>query len=148
VLAVLETIGTPDRVDAWVAGQLAAQGQVPGFHHPVYQGDDLRVAPLREAARNVVAAAGHEAFVQVAVRLEEAVRRRTGQAPVADLYLAPLYWAVGIPPAMFPLIVAVGRIAGWVAHVNEQYGSPGLIRPRARYTGPVGLQYVPLRRRK
>jgi len=27
--------------------------------------------------------------------------------------------------------------AGWVAHVMEQRGSPALLRPRARYVGPV-----------
>jgi citrate synthase len=32
-------------------------------------------------------------------------------------------------------VFAVGRSAGWSAHVLEQYGSEGLLRPRARYLG-------------
>ncbi|MEM9874883.1 MAG: citrate synthase, partial [Myxococcota bacterium] len=33
-------------------------------------------------------------------------------------------------------LFALGRGAGWVAHVFEQRRSPTLLRPRARYVGP------------
>lgn len=38
----------------------------------------------------------------------------------------------GTPAAIF----AVGRAAGWVAHVLEQRRSGETLRPRARYVGP------------
>jgi citrate synthase len=44
-------------------------------------------------------------------------------------------------------VFAVARISGWVAHVLEQYGQEGLIRPRAAYLGPTQMEYRPLRRR-
>jgi citrate synthase len=34
------------------------------------------------------------------------------------------------------LIFALGRIAGWIGHIIEQYQVAHLIRPRARYNGP------------
>ena len=41
-------------------------------------------------------------------------------------------------PADAPLILfALGRTAGWIAHAIEQYADATLIRPRARYTGPI-----------
>ena len=37
-----------------------------------------------------------------------------------------------------PLVLfALGRTAGWIAHAIEQYAAATLIRPRARYTGPL-----------
>jgi len=33
-------------------------------------------------------------------------------------------------------VIAVSRIAGWTAHLLEQYADNRLIRPRAEYVGP------------
>jgi citrate synthase len=30
---------------------------------------------------------------------------------------------------------------GWTSHIMEQWSNNRLIRPRSRYTGPVGLHY-------
>ncbi len=38
-------------------------------------------------------------------------------------------------------IFAMSRIAGWAAHVLEQYADNRLIRPRARYVGPSYRPY-------
>ena len=41
-------------------------------------------------------------------------------------------------PRDAPLILFVlGRTAGWIGHMVEQYAIDELIRPRARYTGPA-----------
>ena len=53
--------------------------------------------------------------------------------------------ALGIATDLFTPIFAVSRIAGWTAHVLEQYANNRLIRPRAEYIGPEYPQrYVPL----
>ena len=44
-------------------------------------------------------------------------------------------------------IFAVGRIAGWSAHIMEQHGDNRLIRPESEYTGPVGKRYIPIAER-
>jgi citrate synthase len=49
---------------------------------------------------------------------------------------------------LFTPVFAVSRIAGWTAHVREQFANNRLIRPRAEYTGPQYPQpYVALDRR-
>jgi citrate synthase len=45
--------------------------------------------------------------------------------------------AVGLPRPLFTPMFAVGRTAGWCAHIAEQRAHGRLIRPASRYTGPV-----------
>jgi citrate synthase len=41
----------------------------------------------------------------------------------------------------------MSRVAGWIAHVLEQYENNRLIRPRARYVGETDLPFPPLEER-
>ncbi|HET8624153.1 MAG TPA: citrate/2-methylcitrate synthase [Gemmatimonadales bacterium] len=143
---LLEEIRTPNRVEQIVAERLAAGG-IPAFGHPVYR-EDPRTAPMREAAAVACEVARCGDWFGLARAVEERVRSATGQYPNVDFYLAPLYHALGIPPELFTPVFAVGRIAGWAAHILEQYGQPGLIRPRAAYVGAEREEYRPLARRR
>jgi citrate synthase len=64
-----------------------------------------------------------------------------------DFYSASTYFMLGIPVDLYTPIFAVSRISGWTAHVLEQYANNKLIRPRAEYTGPSNLAYVPIDQR-
>jgi citrate synthase len=64
--------------------------------------------------------------------------------PNVDLYSGSVYAQMGIPVDLFTPVFAISRIAGWTAHVLEQYAHNRLIRPRAEYTGPTHRQFVPL----
>jgi len=62
-----------------------------------------------------------------------------------DFYSASTYALLGIPMDLFTPIFAVSRVAGWTAHVLEQYNNNRLIRPRAEYIGPPYPQsFIPL----
>ena len=45
--------------------------------------------------------------------------------------------ALGMPAGAVAGLFAVGRAAGWVAHALEQVATGHLLRPRARYIGPL-----------
>ncbi|HEX3344367.1 MAG TPA: citrate/2-methylcitrate synthase [Polyangiaceae bacterium] len=45
--------------------------------------------------------------------------------------------AIGLPREAFSPAFAVGRVAGWCAHVLEQRATGRLIRPASRYVGPA-----------
>jgi citrate synthase len=64
--------------------------------------------------------------------------------PNVDYYSGSAYHLMGIPLDLFTPIFAVSRISGWTAHILEQYANNRLIRPRAEYTGPRDLPYVPI----
>jgi citrate synthase len=57
-----------------------------------------------------------------------------------------LYY-VGIPIDLFTPMFACARMAGWAAHVIEQYKDNVLIRPQSEYIGPLDVHYVPLSER-
>ena len=52
-----------------------------------------------------------------------------------EFYTAILLDAIGMPRETFTPAFAVGRVAGWLAHIDEQRRSARIIRPRARYVG-------------
>ena len=103
---------------------------------------------MREAAATACEVARCGEWFGLARAVEERVRSTTGKYPNVDFYLAPLYHALGIPPELFTLVFAVGRISGWAAHILEQYEQPGLIRPRAAYVGAEQEEFRPLARRR
>ena len=67
--------------------------------------------------------------------------------PNVDFYSASCYFTMGIPIDLFTPVFAVSRVAGWTAHILEQYADNRLIRPRAEYVGEKDVPYVPLDRR-
>jgi citrate synthase len=55
---------------------------------------------------------------------------------------------MGIPIDLFTPLFAASRVAGWCAHVLEQYSNNRIYRPRGKYVGPTGLAYVPIEDRE
>ncbi len=64
-----------------------------------------------------------------------------------DFFSAPMLYYLGIPTALDTCVFAASRVAGWSAHVIEQYRDATLIRPGADYVGPKEAAYVPLESR-
>ena len=73
-----------------------------------------------------------------------AARDAVGLGPNIDFALATMCRALSLPEAGPFAVFATGRSAGWLAHAQEQYASPKLIRPRARYVGDEPQSRTPL----
>ncbi len=56
-----------------------------------------------------------------------------------EFFTAVLLDTVGLPRELFSPLFAMGRVAGWCAHVEEQRATGKLIRPASEYVGPRGL---------
>ncbi len=126
-----------------------------GFGHRVYKNFDPRATFLRKAADNVIKTMGiNDPLLNIAKGLEEValsdeyfIERKL--YPNVDFYSGILYRAMGIPPAMFTVMFALGRLPGWIAHWKELRQDPGsrINRPRQVYTGPNERTYVPMDQR-
>ena len=75
--------------------------------------------------------------MQLAKGVCEAVYASLGLRPTLDFALAALARTIDTPRYSPLAIFALGRTAGWIGHAIEQYALDQLIRPRARYTGPL-----------
>jgi citrate synthase len=151
VMKMLIEIGQdapPDRVDAFVRGKLARKEKIPGFGHRVYNTEDPRATHLRQMSRELGQKAGNTRWFEMSERIEAIVRAEKKLYANVDFYSASTYYTMGIGLELFTPIFAVSRIAGWTAHVLEQYANNRLIRPRADYTGPTYPQaWIPLEQR-
>jgi citrate synthase len=87
---------------------------------------------------------GQPQWYEMSVKIDELVTSEKGLKPNVDFYSASVYHSLGIPRDLFTPIFAISRMAGWTAHILEQYENNRLIRPRAEYVGPVNAHYVPL----
>jgi citrate synthase len=144
VMRTLEEIGAPDQADAFARRVLAEKRRLMGFGHRVYKAGDPRARILKVLAAKACQRSGHGVWFDIAVRLHEAVNREKGLIPNVDFYSAPLFAALGIPVDLFVPVIAVSRIAGWTAHLLEQYADNRLIRPRADYVGRPRRPFTPL----
>jgi len=149
VIRMLLEVGTADKAVERVQKMLSVKGvKVPGFGHRVYRTDDPRATHLRVMSEELGKSTGHEDLYLMSKRVEETVRAEKKLNPNVDFYSASTYYSLGIPIDLFTPIFAVSRMAGWTAHVLEQYHNNRLIRPRAEYKGnPDGMQWVPMSQR-
>jgi citrate synthase len=147
VILNLLDMGSIDKIDPWVTKKLADHEKIMGFGHAVYKAYDPRATELKRIAKEVGASAGSTKWVEMTERMEEAVWKQKKLYPNVDLYSASVYYTLGIPTAYFTPVFAMSRVAGWCAHVMEQYADNKLIRPRAQYVGSRDVAYPPMEQR-
>ncbi len=153
VIRMLTEIGSLDNVDAFIAGVKAGETRLQGFGHRVYKNYDPRAKIIKRTADEVFEVTGKNPLLDIALKLEEVAledeyftSRRL--YPNVDFYSGLIYQAMGFPVAMFPVLFAIPRISGWLAHWNELLEQDQRIaRPRQLYTGPAQRDYVPIHQR-
>jgi citrate synthase len=147
VREMLEEIGTPDRAPDWVRERLAAKQKVMGFGHRVYKTWDPRATVLREIAERLGRHFGETHWFEISMRVQESVMEAKPLYPNVDFYTASVYSALGLPPDLYTPLFAAARMAGWTAHIREQYADNRLIRPDSEYVGPEPRAWKPLESR-
>lgn len=125
VQEMLDAIGTVEQAKSWLQVTLAKGERVMGIGHRVYETEDPRAEALRERAR----LANPQEFVLARGVEEIALTLLAEQKPGRHLhtnvafYSAILLNAIGLPSDLFTPTFAVGRVAGWTAHILEQVGN-------------------------
>lgn len=154
VLRMLEKIGSKENIPAFLEGVKKKENLLMGFGHRVYRNYDPRAAIIRGIAYEVFSIMGEEPLIEVAVELEKLAREddyfvSRKLFPNVDFYSGLIYRAMGFPTDMFPVLFAIPRTVGWLAHWNEQLNDPQskIARPRQVYTGPPVREYTAIDKR-
>ncbi|HEY0500984.1 MAG TPA: citrate/2-methylcitrate synthase, partial [Kutzneria sp.] len=69
----LDEIGSPDKIDAWARGKVAADDRIMGFGHAVYRTEDPRARMLREIALGLAARGFAPDLADFAVTVERRI---------------------------------------------------------------------------
>lgn len=140
VLDMLDEIGEAARAEAWFDEAFSKGTRLMGFGHRVYKVRDPRADVLKAAVATLPATAGRLAFAdEVEKGAIVALRRhKPGQRLETNVeyYTALLLEALEVPREAFTALFAVGRAAGWCAHIFEQEKGGRIIRPQSNYVGP------------
>lgn len=147
VMNMLLEIKTLNNVEPYLQKLFAEKKKIPGFGHRVYKVEDPRAKHLKKFSKQLGDTIGNLKWYEMSEKIEEMVKREKGLVPNVDFYSASTYYYLGIPVDLYTPIFALSRVAGWTAHVMEQYSNNRLIRPLSQYTGPRGVHFVPIEKR-
>ncbi len=151
VIRMLTEIGSIENVEPFVASVKAGTGgRLQGFGHRVYKSYDPRAKIIKRTADEVFEITGKNPLLDIALKLEEIALQDeyfTSRKlyPNVDFYSGLIYQAMGFPLEMFPVLFAIPRTAGWLAHWQEMLDQDSKIaRPRQLYIGAEQRPYVPM----
>jgi len=162
VMRTLLNLGDPNNVEGWVVKQFDDDKRVMGMGHAIYHVMDPRAKILDPIGEKLGEELGEPKWHKMVKTIDEVTRREFKKRkggdifPNVDLYSAPVYYMLGIPPDLYTAVFATSRVAGWSAHVlEEKYPQPPvkpmLYRPTSdyigHYCGPTGCVYEPLNKR-
>lgn len=152
VVGMLQEIGSPKNVEAWVDSKLKNKEVIWGMGHREYKVKDPRATILHKLVEKLVAERGGalDDMFETALKLEEVCADRLGHKgvyPNVDFYSGILYTEMGIPEDEFTALFAVARSAGWLAHWREQIANNRIYRPTQIYVGSEMREYVPINQR-
>jgi citrate synthase len=144
-------IGSIDNVEPFIASVKSGEGgRLQGFGHRVYKSYDPRATIIKRTADDVFSVTGKNPLLDIALKLEEIalsddyfISRKL--YPNVDFYSGLIYQAMGFPLEMFPVLFAIPRTAGWLAHWQEMLNQDSkIVRPRQLYIGADERDYRPI----
>lgn len=147
VARMLTAIGNPERAETWIREALSRKERIMGFGHRVLKHGDPRSAIIKRHARELSENLGNDRWYRTAEVVEGLMMKEKGIPPNLDFYTAVAYLLLEIPIDLFTPLFVVSRVTGWCAHIIEQQDHNRLIRPRARYIGPLDREFLPLKNR-
>jgi len=86
-------------------------------------------------------------WYEISERVEKITLEQKGLRPNVDFYAGSVLYYLGLPIDLFTPMFAAARVAGWTAHIREQYADNRIIRPDSEYIGPRDQTYVPIEER-
>lgn len=153
-MRMFQEVSQAESVDKWFQEEVKGKGRrIMGIGHRVYKALDPRANILEKHAAALCQRNNRCDLYQLAKRLADLAAAdeyfsERKLYPNVDYYSAIVLDAVGIATDMMTPLFAMSRIAGWTAHIMEQWADNRLIRPRGNYIGPENLTWVPIEQRQ
>jgi citrate synthase len=143
VMLMLKDIGNMEKAKEWIKEALADKKKVMGFGHRVYKNGDPRAKILSQLSEKIGKRVGQPQWYEMSKAIDDVMQSEKHLLPNVDFYSATVYYNMGIPIDIYTPIFAVSRVAGWLAHVFEQYSKNRIYRPRGEWIGKSGLKWTP-----
>jgi citrate synthase len=122
-----------------------------GFGHRIYKAYDPRASIIKRTADEVFEVTGRNPLLDIALELERIALEEDyfierNLYPNVDFYSGIIYQSMGFPVEMFPVLFAIPRAAGWLAHWEEMITDKEqrIARPLQVFTGPDVRDFVPI----
>lgn len=147
VYKTVEAIGEENNIASHVEAMLARGERVMGIGHRVYKTTDPRAKILEKLGYELAETSPDRKYFDLSLKLRDYLARKLEGKPLypnVDFFSASVYKMLGIPSDLYTPIFAMSRIAGWTAHLLEQYADNRLVRPNALYEGAENRKYVEL----
>ncbi|KAL2882802.1 hypothetical protein SGCOL_002014 [Colletotrichum sp. CLE4] len=149
-IRMLMEIGSPENVPAFMQKVEKRERVLVGFGHRVYKNVDPRSTAIRQLAEEVFAVTGRNQLLDTALELAKYAResefmKKRNLYPNVDFYSGLIYQAMGFPLDFYPVLFAVPRCVGWLAHWRQQMlqkGGVKIWRPRQLYIGEGEREYI------
>ena len=152
--AVIRMLEKITNVDEFIQRVKDKKERLMGMGHRVYRAYDPRARIVKKIAEEVFEITGRETLIEKAMELESKALKddyfvSRSLYPNVDFYSGLIYKAMGFPTDMFPILFAIPRIAGWLAHWSEFLDDPDnkIYRPFQVYKGKDVAEYVPVENR-
>lgn len=156
VIRMLLDIGSPENVPAYIEKVKKKEKVLSGFGHRIYRTSDPRSFIIRKTAEEVFAVTGRNPLLETALTLHDIalkddyfIQRRL--YPNVDFFSGLIYQSLGFPTDYYPVLFAVPRVVGWLAHWRQLMLNPKGVkiwRPRQLYVGEGERDYVNMDTRK
>ncbi|KAF4126204.1 citrate synthase [Geosmithia morbida] len=155
-IRMLMEIGSPENVPGFMEKVEKRERVLVGFGHRVYKNVDPRSTAIRKLADQVFEVTGRNNLLDTALALAEYANksefmRSRNLYPNVDFYSGLIYQAMGFPLDFYPVLFAVPRCVGWLAHWRQQMldkGGVKIWRPRQLYVGSGERDYVDISKRE
>jgi citrate synthase len=152
VVEMAEEIGNKNNVAPWMEKAFAQKRKVMGMGHREYKAKDPRANIIQQYLVQLSEKKKDFRYYEILQEVEKVFRGKMETAgkpiyPNVDFYSGAVYRLLGIPAILFTPIFAMGRVAGWLAHILEQRSDNRIYRPESLWTGPEPRAYVPIEKR-
>jgi citrate synthase len=152
VIEMVEEIGDKNNVAPWMEKAFAKKRKVMGMGHREYKAKDPRASIIQKFLIQLSEKKKDFRYYEILQEVEKVFRSKMETVgkpiyPNVDFYSGAVYRLLGIPAILFTPIFAMGRVAGWLAHILEQRSNNRIYRPESLWTGPEPRSYIQIEKR-